>query len=461
MKRIIHAWEIDGYINVKPEFKKFLEKKIIKRYGSISKLCSNLTLSTSIYRFFKLEEGFLPIWKFFNITDVLKVSRKKGEKNIILFKDSSNTPPYKIYFPLQVTLPMFRVIAHLPGDGCNGCKIAATSKRSLIISRYWVNMRWSQKNIKPMQDLLTYLFPNYKFLNKEKFLVKKEINLPALLIKIFAAVFGEQPVNLKTSTFVNAVLKLPKEYRVQALVAMIEDEGTIDIDSHQLRIFNTDKQLLESYIKLVDSLGYKRSQLYEEKRKQFKTKYYFNLHTSGLRKFAKDIKEICKKYGNLLGFWKKKESFEILIKRISTEKALAYEKYKREVKKMEKKIVRLLQKNKILKLSQIVRSLGLNPKNKLEEKKVGRIVRKIKGIVYVKLGYYALKGSIKKVPKYKNSREGILSLLKKKPMNAKEIIEKILKEGTVKDKSSIYVRLKKLREEGKIILAGKLYILSK
>jgi Fe2+ or Zn2+ uptake regulation protein len=461
MKLAVHAWEIDGYVNVKSSFKEFLEKKIKERYKTFCNFHRTLGLSSSIYRFFKLKEGFLPIWKLFKVAQALNIPPEKIEKNIILFKDSTNTQIYSIKFPFKITLPMFRIILHLPGDGCYGCKVASKKTRSLRHLNYWIDMRWSQKDITPMKKLLAKIFPEYKTLNNELIPLDKEINIPAFLIKIFISAFRIQPHMLKKSDFINLVLKLPKEYRVQALVAIIEDEGTISIASHHVRIFNTDKNLLKSYASIADSLGYERSRIFKQENEFFKTKFYFNIYTSGLRKFAKDIEKICKKYEKLLDFWKKKRKFERLIKAITTPNAIAYEIYRKEATKLRKKIIKLLQANKILKLSEICRKLGLNPRNKMEEKKIETLLKRTKEIIRVKRGYYALKGQIQKTPKYFDSREGILSLLSKKPMDAKSIIKELLKENIVKDKSSIYVRLKKLRNEGKIVLINGIYTIRK
>lgn len=461
MKLVVHAWEIDGYVNVKPSFKEFLEEKIKEKHKTLCNFHRTLGLSSSIYRFFKLENGFLPIWKLFKITQTLNVPREKVEKNIILFKDSTNTQPYAIKFPSKITLPMFRIILHLPGDGCYGCRVASKKSRSLRHLNYWINMRWSQKDITPMKKLLTKVFPEYRTLNNEPTSRTKEINLPAFLIKIFISAFRIQPHKLKKSDFINLVSKLPREYKVQAMIAIIEDEGTIDIASHQVRIFNTDKNLLKSYANLADSLGYERSRIFNQENKFFKTKFYFNIHTSGLRKFAKDIEKISKKYGKLLNFWKKKRKFEKLVRVITTPNAIAYEIYKKETTKLRKKIIELLQANKVLKLSEICRKLGLNPRIKMEEKKIGGILKRTKEIIRIKRGYYTLKNQVKRMPKYFDSRKGILTLLSKTPMDAKSIIEELLKEGVVKDKSSIYARLKKLRNEGKIVLINGIYAIRK
>ena len=95
---------------------------------------------------------------------------------------------------------ILRIIAHIPGDG-------NIRKDGFA--------RWTQNNTKYMRLLL----------KKLGFLIKKtkskSICIPRFIVKVTCVVLGLQYSDLNTSKLVDRILKLPRLYKIQTILALI------------------------------------------------------------------------------------------------------------------------------------------------------------------------------------------------------------------------------------------------
>lgn len=297
--RSIHVWEIDGYIKLEEKFIDYILKKASENYGSLNKAREQLNLN----KYFSNKNNFYNYFKkadiLFKFTDAMNISRSEIEQNIISWKDSKRDLPkggYQIKFPIQINPLFVRIISHLIGDG----NINRTST-------------WMQNNVKPLEKLQIKLF---KTGFKERKTRKNTITIPKILLKVFCSLFNIPINKLNKIILLENCLKLPREYKIQVLSALIEDEGTITDYVINIRMRN--KELMCLICELIDSLGYDRGSLNESQQlsgfSQIRGSIYsISINISGAHKYIRDLTNLERKYGEEICLWKKKEKLENLL----------------------------------------------------------------------------------------------------------------------------------------------------
>lgn len=291
--KTVHAWEIDGYAKITKELRDLIRKGLKEKYGSLHK--AEIALKLSDYYHRKLHETFRRKDILFRLVKEAGIKEGIAERHIIEWRDAMSRENYRISFPLKLNIIHTRIVSHIIGDGT-------------ITSNY----TWCQKDISPMKNLQERLFG--RSLGTES----NVITIPRILIKIVKKSLNLKQKNLTKINLLSSLLKLPKEHKIQVLTAIIEDEGTCDINRITIRM--KDKEIMVLITKLMDSLNYARSNLTRQYYKRYGVKYEVwrvSMNIKGIKKYWSDLEDIEKTRGLSLSLWKKREK----VKELSTHKS--------------------------------------------------------------------------------------------------------------------------------------------
>jgi hypothetical protein len=278
---------------------------LLKRYHSCRRAFQTLELcERATYEFLNNHASFTKTTKFFTLTDSLEIPREKAEKWIKEFKDyGRQRKGYRVNFPFVYTPLVLRSVTHTPGDGYVGDN---------------GQVRWIQKEPKFMVMLLR------KLLKRSQRLSKSQITIPRFLVKINCLMLRIAPKELKSWRFVDAVTNFPRQYRVQALLAIIVDEGNIEVKGN-ISIRMKEKDLVEACARLCDSLGYDRSNVTKiSNNSTFGRSYLwkFRILADGIRKLYKDYVDALATFGKVGGLWNKDQRFVERCRTALNEKAI-------------------------------------------------------------------------------------------------------------------------------------------
>ncbi len=288
----IHFSEINGYVNLSQNYKKFINSKIKKKFGSYVKCSKYLPItSMSLGSFLNKSKNFIRIKHLCVLLKQLNISQRLIENNIIAFKDAPGGNILQIKFPIIFNPIHIRIISCLIGDG------------NIHKTNYM--MRWIQKDVTPMITLIEKLTSIKPKAHTENW----QVTIPALFRKITCKTLLLNSFDLATTKIITQILKLQKEVRIAFLLGIIEDEATIDWKHHGgIDIRMSNKKTILALKLLTDSLNYNTSEITKLKNKGgFKegTLYRIKILSKGIRTFANDISVLTSKYGPEIGLWTK------------------------------------------------------------------------------------------------------------------------------------------------------------
>lgn len=364
---MIHAWEMRGFINVSKQTKGTIKHLLRENYGSCRKAFQALRLrERTAYEFLGKSKSFTTLAKFFALTDGLGIPREKAETYIEKFRDRKHQRGgYCVNFPFMYSPLVLRSVAHIPGDGY-------VSKNGYA--------KWIQKEPKFMVMLLR------KLLATTQRPSKSQVTVPWFLVNVNCLKLRIMPNELKSSIFIDAAIKLPKRYRSQMLFALIVDEGNIDVKGN-ISIRMKQKDLVESYAKLCDSLGYDRSPVIKiQNNGTFGCSYLwkFRIRAEGIRGLYKDYMDALTTFGKVGGLWGKDQKFMERCQTALNEKAIK----DAEGRGITKASLALLSKHGELNVHEICGLLGSNSYDRIYDKI--RYLRKRGKVKRVRYGRYAL-----------------------------------------------------------------------
>lgn len=378
----VHAWDVNAYVKLDVTIRQKIHKLIIEKYASFNNFEKYTQLTRKPVSAI-CKGGFANISRVIKLTDFLGFYRNYIEKHIESFRDSKTgayNRTYKNIFPIRISPSIIRIVAHSIGDGSidengiwYGQKFGVQYMNSLILSL-----------IKPNGELKVKTYSRYRRGKHETF---QYVNIPMIFAKVVASCFKIKIKEIKSDVFLDKLLNLPKEFRVQALVALYVDEGAISTKSIRM----TNKEVVKAIARIMDSLGYKRSKVTYHRwkgmcfDKYHETDFYeVFLWAEGFLNFYKDVKECFNKYNNkYLGLWHKDKQFEDKAKSID----ILEIKYKKEAKYLRDKIIDILTKRKIVILGELAKELDINEDRMYYLLKSLRLNNKIKRLSY---GRYAL-----------------------------------------------------------------------
>lgn len=375
----VHAWDVNVYVKLDESLREKIHRLIIAKYTSFNNFekYANLTRKpvSAICK-----GGFANITRIVKLTDFLGLKRNYVEEHIKSFRDSKTgayNRTYKNIFPIKINPSIVRIVAHTIGDGSidengmqYGQKSGVKDMNSLILSL-----------IEPNGELKMNTYYRNRRGKPEIF---QDIKIPMIFAKAVASCFKIKIKEIKSDVFLDKLLNLSKEFRVQALAALYVDEGAISTKSIRM----TNKRVVEAIARIMDSLGYKRSKVTYHRwkgmcfDKYHETDFYeVFLWSEGFLNFYKDVKEYINKYNNkYLGLWHKDKQFEDKAKSIDTLEI----KYKKEAKYLRDKIIDTLTTRKIVILGELTKELNINEDRMYYLLKSLRINNKVKRISYGK-----------------------------------------------------------------------------
>lgn len=367
--KYIHVWKIEGFVNIEKKFKESIKNQLLLKYGSYQKTSSIIGKITGMHLsyFLRKENSFISINKLFRLTNALKIPNNVVERKIIKYRDHGAQQSFLIRFPFKINPLIIRVIAHIPGDG-------NIRKDGFA--------RWIQKDTRPMKILLKKLGFPIK-ISKSRF-----VCIPRFLVKVICVSLDLQPVDLNSSKLIETVMKLPRRYQVQTILALIEDEATIDVRGYgviNIRLAN--KDLIMAYAKLCDSLGYKRSDVIKKANSGFGKGtiiYQFGVLADGIRKLGIDYNKTVKKYSKPGGLWKKDNAFKQRYRKALSPRALKCNEWR----KITKKVLKLFEKHEELSVKKICDLMNTDDYSRVYEKV--KYLYKTARIKRVGYGKYAL-----------------------------------------------------------------------
>lgn len=375
----VHALDVNIYVKLDANLRQKIHRWVIEKYLSFNNFEKYAHLTRKPVSAI-CKGGFANISRVIKLTDFLGFERNYVEKHIESFRDSKTgayNRTYKNIFPIKIIPSIIRIVAHSIGDGSidengmqYGQKSGVQSMNSLILSL-----------IEPNGELRMNTYYRNRWGKPEIF---HDIKIPMIFAKAVASCFKIKIKEIKSDVFLDKLLNLPKEFRIQALVALYVDEGAISTKTIRM----TDKNIIEAIARIMDSLGYKRGKVtYHRWKGMCFDKYHETdlyevfLWSEGFLNFYKDVKDCIHKYNNkYLGLWHKDKEFEDKIKSIDT----SVIKYKKEAKYLRDGIIDILTTKRIIILGELAKELGINEDKMYYLLKSLRVDNKVKRISYGK-----------------------------------------------------------------------------
>jgi len=252
-------------------------------------------------------------------------------------------------FPFKINPLVIRLASHLIGDGSIGNG----------------HFRYSQQNVNSISKLSENITKPIKHLKKNKSFNKDgsfkeyQFHIPTFVVKLVCHALSINRSDIKSSIFLEKCLQLPRDYRIQVLCGIFVDEGSVK--GRTIRMI--DKKIVENICYLIDSLGYRRSEmsgntqkLYYNGLPYFVKTFKAQLFVIGLLKFAEDIEMSIRKYGILAGLWTKQRSLEMELKKHD----INYVSNIEEFQKLREAVIKEFKKKQIIKSKNIIKKSKRN-----------------------------------------------------------------------------------------------------
>lgn len=339
----INFWNLSGYININLQSKQLIFN-LIKKKSSINKFSKKLKISgVSLINFLKNKDSFIRINNFLEIIKKLNLSKSNLEKEIIGYRDTNSKDFFQIKFPFKLSPLHVRIVGSLIGDG----HVHKTNNL----------LRWIQKDVTPMKQLMEFVLQKDIYVKKNS----NQIVIPSFFGKIICYSFGLKFSDLDNEKFIEKCLNLPNVYGLVLLLALIEDEGNIDVKNYGgINIRMSSQKVIFAIKKLCDYLGYETSKIftYKNNNAYFRDNimYKIKINAEGIRKMGFGLLYLEKKYGKKISLWKKREAFFQRWKKSTNKKAIK----DMEGKDIHKRILELFSKYTKLFPSQISGKLGID-----------------------------------------------------------------------------------------------------
>jgi len=274
-----HIWDFPGniYVLIKKEVREEFFREMYKKFGSQKNYAKYLEKTADMVRKYHYAKDitFGKEYKVYIPASVIKKSRpflnkeleKLIEDNIITIRTPPNSEIKNPKLPIKECKEVYRILGHLIGDGsgpeahqpyyCNSCK----------------KLREQFK-----EDLKIFGDVNTKEINLNPTF---GIAFPSVLCKILSHIFDvkfTRPYKLPSR-----IWNTKKEYRVEILKALFDDEGTI---SPHLAISMKNKNLMSEIKFLLNSLEIKISKnLIKKYTKEGSLNWGLNISTKFYKKF--------------------------------------------------------------------------------------------------------------------------------------------------------------------------------
>ncbi len=278
--------------------RELIRTKLKYNSGSLRKAEAKYGLSDYNHRM--LNNSYTRIDILIKLIDICKIPRHSAEKHISEWIPNSGniSKQFLVKFPLKINPLHFRMVAHIIGDGT----ISTRSGYKFFI--------WCQKGTENMEQL-------QKLLLGANFTKQKDdkITIPSTVVQFVSHSLGIPFKEFNKRVFLKSCLPLPREYQIQVLSAIIEDEGSLD--KNRLIIRMSDRYIMENICYLIDRLNYDRTQLrmYVDKNKFSTTiMYRTDINIRGIKKLSNDLQIMKQKYGYLAGLWTKDKKLQHLSK---------------------------------------------------------------------------------------------------------------------------------------------------
>lgn len=283
-------------IKVEKEYAQYIKKLIRSKFGSQkhAALLNGLNHVT----IGRIEWKNTRVYHWKKILIFLDIDINEFEKHVVSI---ANWRKYNIKFPYYVSPLLIRLVAHTIGDG----------------GFYDGTAVWVQKNVAPIINLQKQLLGVHG--NVVNCHGVEHTSIMALYIKLACVVLSIQENEVASAKFIRACMKLPKDYKVEVLAALIEDEGSIRSKSGLTLIVMKDYNIVKALAELMDDLGYDRSEIIKTKhRGSFSPNpngFFYGVHLRilGAHKFYRDITKIMNEHGELAGLWKKQKRLQELV----------------------------------------------------------------------------------------------------------------------------------------------------
>jgi len=300
LKPIVKLQDLFKYkklgIKVERDYAQCIQTLLLNKCGNFKRAALYSGVNHATLR--EIQKRNVRVFNWKKILSLLDIHPNEIEKYVVHISDRKN---YHIRFPYSVSPLLIRLAAHTIGDG-----------------GYYGGARWIQKDTDPIIDLQRQLLG----VSGKKVFCKNNVEQVAIsdfYIKLACASINIERSQVCSEHLIKNCMGLPKDYKVQILAALIEDESKIQPKSGVVRIAMKNYRIIESLAKIMDNLGYDRSRIikiknngtYSNNKNNFL--YNLNLRILGSHKFYNDLNEAINKYGKLAGLWKKQKQLQDLI----------------------------------------------------------------------------------------------------------------------------------------------------
>lgn len=280
--KTVHLSDVEGYVELSPQIKKDLEKRI-RQYG-VCKLARDLEMNRetidSIYRPRRGKTGH-SIKHLLSISGRLGISVYELERSVMLF-GRSQKHMYQMTFPFTSSPLHIRALS-IQGDGSFSVNQAVWYQR--------------HERIFYMTNLLRNLLPNSHIRERRHNKDISYVTIPSTLRYLVEK--SLDVTDIGGIQFFRTLCNLTPDYRFQAFLQFVIDEG--HFKNNTLTISQWKKETREGIMILMNSLGFEYS---KPKGLGDITVYAFNYPI-----IIEYLNDAVEKYGVNAGFWFKEKQF--------------------------------------------------------------------------------------------------------------------------------------------------------
>lgn len=298
-----------GYFHVKID-QKFLKELLIKSAKHAKPHCSaefvkklGLKMTTkyscyTIYGWINADKT-IPLRKLAKVIDMANYSWREVESEIISIKSGQKKGEICPKFPIKFNKQLGAIIGHVLGDGSIDSKykqVFFSNSNKELLKEFAENMEqifgvkpriWMQMKTIPFKEKTRWerRLDNIDELEDGK---NGGLFYPTIVGLMLNHIF-DNFADGKNKNLSRFIFNLNTDFKIGLIRAFYDDEGTVDVSSRTMRLFQDRKDILEPFKRLLSEFGINSSKVKFYTRRN-KKRYYFDIYKKeNFRKFQEQI----------------------------------------------------------------------------------------------------------------------------------------------------------------------------
>jgi intein-encoded DNA endonuclease-like protein len=299
-----------GYFHIKID-QRFLKELLVKATNDEKPHCNaalikdmgmkptpNKNYCYTVYSWTNCDKT-IPLEKLAKIARQAAYSSTAIESKILSIKAGQHGGEVRPKFPIKFSKELGSMIGHILGDGSISAdykQVFFSNTNKELLKEFANNMDeifrikpriWMQRKTIAFKEKTRW---ERRLKSIDELEAGKSCSLfyPATIGLILNEIFEQFAIG-KSKKLPEIIFRLNKDFKRGLIRAFFDDEGTVDINSHTIRLFQDNENILEAFRLLLSEFGICAATIRNYTRRG-KKHYYFSIHRkSNFLKFYKEI----------------------------------------------------------------------------------------------------------------------------------------------------------------------------